>query len=56
MNWDAKKRKAQINALPERIGAKQKRLPREAVFVSATTTGDHREPIPIPRLSAPIQI
>lgn len=40
MNWDAKKRKAQINALPERIGAKQKRLPREAAFVSATTTGD----------------
>lgn len=26
MYWDAKKRKAQINALPERIGAKQKRL------------------------------
>ena len=37
MYWDAKKRKAQINALPERIGAKQKRLPREAVSVSATT-------------------
>lgn len=40
MNWDAKKRKAQINALPERIGAKQKRLPWEAVSVSATTTGE----------------
>lgn len=40
MNWDAKKRKAQINALPERIGAKQKRLPREAAFVSATSIGE----------------
>ncbi len=28
------------HALPERIGAKQKRLPREAAFVSATTIGE----------------
>lgn len=28
------------HALPERIGAKQKRLPREAASVSATTTGE----------------
>lgn len=34
------------HALPERIGAKQKRLPREAVFVSTTTgetTVNHRD-------------
>lgn len=44
MYWDAKKRKAQNNALPERIGAKQKRLPMEAFFVSATKEDQHATP------------